>query len=313
LPFEKLVETLNLPRDLSRHPLFQALFVVQMAAWPVPTFPGLTSGRPMVDTSVANFDLILSLVSDEQGFNGSWEYNRDLFEPATIARLADHYQTLLAEIVTHPTWRITDPGGIRRRTAALAGRLARRFRRVPADAMRSRVVCVAGGAQPSAPALVCNDQVTSYGALHARANQLAQHLRTLGVGPEVCVGVCLDRSPEWIVALLGVLQAGGAYLPLDPSDPPERLEALLADARPAVLLTQQRRLDALHAPENCRVVCVDRDGPVIARASTSDLPPAATPEQLAYIIYTSGATGRPKGAGRAPRPVQSGARPGARL
>ena len=147
---------------------------------------------------------------------------------------------------------------------------------------------------PDAVALVCNAQQLTYSALNQRANQLAHHLRTLGVGPEVCVGLCVERSLEMVVGFLGILKAGGAYVPLDPAYPPERLAAMVADAQIAVLVTQQQCMAAL--PEHgAHVVCLDTDWERMAQQSEANPSSGVAPENLAYVMYTSGSTGTPKG------------------
>ena len=147
---------------------------------------------------------------------------------------------------------------------------------------------------PEATALVYEDQQLTYGELNARANRLAHHLRSLGVGPEVLVGVCLERSLELVVGLLAILKAGGAYVPLDPSYPAERLAFMLQDTQAPVLLTQQRLLARLPAYAG-HTLCLERDAAHIAQHPDTNPPTSATPTNLAYVIYTSGSTGTPKG------------------
>ena len=148
---------------------------------------------------------------------------------------------------------------------------------------------------PGAEAVRFEDSALTYAQLDARANQLARHLRSLGVGPETRVGVCLERSLELVVALLGVLKAGGAYVPLDPAYPRERLAWMLEDSAAPVLLTQRRLFDVL-PPHSARVLCLDADWDAVAREEASRLAPLAGADSLAYVIFTSGSTGRPKGA-----------------
>ena len=142
--------------------------------------------------------------------------------------------------------------------------------------------------------MVCDAQQLTYRALNRRANQLAHHLRALGVGPEVCVGLCVERSLEMVVGLLGILKAGGAYVPLDPAYPPERLAAMVADAQLAVLVTQQQYLGALPT-HGAQVVCLDTDGSVWPSRARPTRPSGATPANLAYVMYTSGRRAPPKG------------------
>ena len=155
--------------------------------------------------------------------------------------------------------------------------------------------------------MVFGDERLSYGALEARANRLAHHLRGLGVGPEVVVGLCVERSPEMVVGLIGILKAGGAYLPLDPAYPADRLAFMLADAGAPVLVTQAALLDRLPAHE-ARVVCLDADVDAIAREPATAPALTLDPHHPAYVIYTSGSTGQPKGVmidAREPRRARS--------
>ena len=149
------------------------------------------------------------------------------------------------------------------------------------------------GRAPEAVAVVFEDTHLTYAELNGRANRLAHHLRERGVGPDVIVGICVERSLEMMVGLLGILKAGGAYLPLDPDYPRERLAYMLADAAPVLVLTQEALRERL--PETSAALCLDKDWPSIGGASQSNPAPRATPQNLAYVIYTSGSTGRPKG------------------
>ena len=149
-------------------------------------------------------------------------------------------------------------------------------------------------ATPDAIAVSFNDERLTYRELNARANRLAHHLRSLGVGPETCVGILVERSHEMVVTILGVLKAGGCYLPLDPAYPMERLSFMLEDARASLLLTSEAS-SAMMFERHVPVVCLDRDLEEIAAQSTENLPPVASAENLAYVIYTSGSTGQPKG------------------
>src|SRR5207344_515282 len=150
------------------------------------------------------------------------------------------------------------------------------------------------GRTPDATAVVCADEHLTYAELDRRANQLAHHLRGLGVGPEVVVGLCVERSPAMIVGLVGILKAGGAYLPLDPDYPPERLAFMLEDARAPVLVSQSALLDRL-PPHDARIVRLDADWPVIAARPSTAPANDLSPHNTAYVIYTSGSTGQPKG------------------
>jgi amino acid adenylation domain-containing protein len=308
LPFERLVEELQSQRDLSRNPLFQVMFALQNAPMPALTLPGLTLAPLPIDNQSAAFDLALNLEERAGALCGWFEYSTDLFDPATITRLVGHYQVMLASIVVDPALPLARLPLL---TAAERRQLLVDWN-APAP-LGSSLVCVAqliaaqAAARPDAVAIagaVC----VSYSTLNARANQLAHQLRGLGVGPETLVGVCLPRSAELIIALLGVLKTGGAYLPLEPSYPPDRLSYMIDDAPVAVLLTvttdDGRRTtdDGRVQPVVFRlssfvgqVINMCADWPLIARQPTTNPPAATAPEHLAYVIYTSGSTGRPKG------------------
>src|SRR5947199_5640879 len=164
----------------------------------------------------------------------------------------------------------------------------------PRDASVPHLVARQAAITPGAVALVAGNQRLTYRELNQRANQLAHYLQTLGVGPNVLVGLCVERSLDMVVGLLGILKAGGAYVPLDPSYPPDRLAFMMEDAQAPVLVTQQHLVSRLPA-QQAQVICLDTDATVLARQSTTDPISAITADDLVYIIYTSGSTGRPKG------------------
>jgi amino acid adenylation domain-containing protein/non-ribosomal peptide synthase protein (TIGR01720 family) len=295
LPFEQLVEELQPVRDLSRTPLVQVMFVLQNASLPALEFPGFTLTPVEVDRGAAHFDLTLSLLDTEQGVRGWFNYNLDLFDAATIARMAGHWQTLLEGLVTQPEQRLSELPLL---TAAECDQLLVEWNDTKGD--YSQDVCVHQLFEwqvertPDAVAVVCEDQHLTYRELNERANRLAHYLRALGVGPEALVGLCVERSLEMIIGLLGILKAGGAYVPLDPTYPQERIAFMLADAQVAVLVTQHRLVAGL--PEHAaQVVCLDADWLSIAHASEENPVSDVTADHLAYVIYTSGSTGQPKG------------------
>ena len=295
VPFEQVVDALSPERDLSRTPLFQVAFVLQNAPMPTLSLADVMLNPLSIESTVAKFDLTLSLEEIEDGMQGSLEYNTDLFDAATIARMIGHFETLLKGCVADPsrpisavpllteaerrqlllTWNETRPG------AAADTCIHQRF-----EAQVARV--------PDACALILDEQRLTYRELNRRANQVAHHLMRSGVGPDILVGVCIERSIEMVVALLGVLKAGGAYVPLDPTYPKERLAFMLEDSRAKVVLTQRHLVDIL--PDGgARVVCLDDDRGEIEQESGEDPVSVATARSLAYVIYTSGSTGRPKG------------------
>jgi amino acid adenylation domain-containing protein len=301
LPFEKLVEHLEVARDTSRSPLFQVLFVLQNAPAETLALPGLTLAVLEPESGTSKFDLTLSMMETAAGLSGFLEYSADLFDEATVARLLGHFRNLLEEMAADPRRRIADwslLGFDERRQLLTAWNDSRM--EVPALPFH-RLFERRAHAAPAVPAVAGGGAVLDYGELNRRANQLARHLRRVGVGPEVRVGIALERSAAMLVSLVGTLKSGGAYVPLDPSHPRERLALILADARPAVLLTEERLRDELPVPAGCRVLCLDGawdEGGALAVERDVDLPPACgveTLESLAYVIFTSGSTGRPKG------------------
>ena len=311
LPFEMLVEELQPERDMSHSPLFQVMFILQNAPGRTQELPGLKLEFVDVDMGTATFDLTLSMAEEADGFDASIEYNTDIFDASTIERMLGHFQKLLEGIVADPgqrlsclplltpdehrrllrEWNATDRDYLEGRPAIIHGLFEEQAARTP-DAVAVAVVAVA---EDSTTAEI------TYGELDRRANQLARHLRTLGVGPEVLVGVSLDKSLETIIAVMGVLKAGGAYLPIDPNYPQDRVSHMLTDSRAAVILTTEPILADLNfqpGADSSRIVCLDRDWPRIATMPDSR-PIALTephPDQLAYVIYTSGSTGQSKGA-----------------
>ena len=222
------------------------------------------------------------------------DYRGDLFDRPRIEALAARFVRLLEAAVAEPERAI---GGLDILSAEERDTILRKWndtaRAIP-SATLPELFAAQVARSPDAIAAVFEDRSLSYGVLDARANQLAHHLRELGVGPEVVVGLCIERSLEMLVGLLGILKAGGAYLPLDPSYPQERLAFMLADAGAPVLVTQSRLLDRLGAP-TARIVRLDADAPAIARRPTSRPAVRLDPQNTAYVIYTSGSTGLPKG------------------
>ncbi|MGK5533235.1 amino acid adenylation domain-containing protein [Streptomyces sp. URMC 129] len=295
LPFERLVEELHPHRDLSRTPVFQVSFVFQNI--PLPEFDagGLRVEYLEVESSTARFDLELQVFEWPGGLSGWFEYNADLFDAATVERMAAHLGLLVANLVADPELPITRVPML---TAAEETALRRHDdttrRNWPQPLLAHRRFEEQAARTPDAGALTCAGTTLTYAELDARANRLAHRLRRLGVGPDTLVGICLDRSPEMVVALLAVLKAGGAYVPIDPGFPPDRIAFMLDDSGLPVLLTQRDVLTGL-PPVKAEALCLDE-----IRAAL-DAEPAVPPDapvdagDLAYVIYTSGSTGRPKG------------------
>ncbi|WP_237478543.1 non-ribosomal peptide synthetase [Lichenibacterium dinghuense] len=283
VPFERLVEELRPERDPSRQPLFQTMFVFQ--------YGGLggedTTGD--ADAVGAKFDLTLTAVDAAPRIRLSFDYNVDLFAPETVALFAERFDALAAAAVAAPDRPVSELAVL---GAPERARVVDAWNGTDAPLpppVTAQVAAVAARA-PDAPALAAAGETVSYGALLARADALAAELRARGVGPEVRVGLCARRSPAWAVALLGILRAGGALVPLDPALPAERLGYMAGDAGLALAMVEpglEDRLGAAGVP----TMPLAGDG---SDASADGAGPPA-PSSLAYVIYTSGSTGRPKG------------------
>lgn len=298
LPFEKLVEGLNPERNLSQiMPLFQVKFDLQLARVEPLELLDLTLDRLPIDNGTTKYELRLNLQDTEQGLKGQVEYSTNLFDATTITRMVEHFCTLLEGIVANPEQRLSLLPLL---TQPEQQRLLMEWNDTQANYPKDQCIHQLFEAQvdrsPDAIAVVFEDEQLTYCELNRKANQLAHYLQRLGVGPEVKVGICVERSLRMVVGLLGILKAGGAYVPLDPAYPRERLAFILENSQVSVLLTQQTWLEALPFPiPNLVVVCLDIDGQVIARESQKNPTSGVVENNLAYVIYTSGSTGRPKG------------------
>lgn len=295
LPFERLVNELQLERDLSHTPLFQVMFEFGNTPISALALPGLTLSLLETKSSTAKFDLSLSMRETEQGLIGSLEYNTDLFDAGTIARMLGHFQTLVASILANPDQRLEN---LQLLTDAEKQQLLVEWNDTGADYPQNQCIHQLFEAQveqtPDAVAVVFEDQQLTYRELNAKANQLAHHLQKLGVKPEVLVGLCVERSLEMVVGVLGILKAGGAYVPLDPGYPQERLVFMLENANVPVLLTTETLVSRL--PDyQAQVVYLDDDWQEISQESDRNPISKVTTQDLAYLIYTSGSTGKPKG------------------
>ncbi|WP_368491801.1 amino acid adenylation domain-containing protein [Pseudomonas sp. Hg5Tf] len=296
LPFEHLVEALGVARSLSHNPLFQVMHNHQDGVRQAGSLalPGLTVEALEWDAGTAQLDLTLETQDSGHGLSAALIYASDLFEHRSIERMARHWLNLLQGIVADPQATIAGlpllDGEEQRQIVAQWNATAATY---PLDTPVHRLIEQQVRATPDAPALCMGEQQLSYRELDQRANQLAHQLIALGVGPEVLVGIAVERSLEMVIGLLAILKAGGAYVPLDPEYPEERLAYMIEDSCIALLLTQSHL--RLPCPAELPVLALDRlaleDFPVHAPALTLD------PEQLAYVIYTSGSTGKPKGAG----------------
>lgn len=293
-PFAKLVEELQLRRDLSRNPLFQVKFALEDAPKAAFELQELTVRHQEIDRKTTRFDLGLQLADTPEGLRGSFEYNTDLFDAATIRRMAGHLYVLLEGILADPEKRPSELpllAAAERHQLLIEWNDTERF--YPRDKTLHQLFEEQVERTPDAVAVTYEQQQVTYRELNQRANQVGHHLRRLGVEPEARVGIMVDHSIEMVVALLGILKAGGAYVPLDPAYPEERLSFMLEDAEVSLLLTQERLGETL--PEHtAHVVYLDSDKAIV-QESVENLFGGAGAENLAYVMYTSGSTGRPKG------------------
>ncbi len=333
LPFEKLAHELQPERDLSRTPLFQVMLVMQNIPGQPPELArrGLSLSSMKSPGGVAKFDLTLFITEAGGRLSGALNYNTDLFDGATIARMLDHFRNLLEAIVADPNRRIASlPMLSEAEERQLLVEWSGSDGAPPLDRCLHQMFEEQVERTPDAIALTLEDSSLSYRELNQRANQVAHYLRNSGVGPETLVGVCMDRSIEMMLGLLGILKAGGAYMPLDPNNPPDRLAFMIEDARVREVLTQKHLVELLQAHQ-VRLCCLDADWPEITEgpfrslmsdklqfvevlgagpsrgqrqtevcrtfSEESEKNPEnlSAAENLAYVIYTSGSTGRPKG------------------
>ncbi|MDZ8257987.1 non-ribosomal peptide synthetase [Nostoc sp. ChiQUE01b] len=295
LPFEMLVEALQPERDLSHTPLFQVMFVLLNAPMSEIELTGLSvSGLP-IGITTAKFDLTLTMENTPNGLFGWWEYNTDLFDSSTIERMTGHFLTLLEAIVANPSERISQLPMLK---ASEQQQLLVEWNDTQVDYPQDK--CIHQLFEelvertPDAIAVVFENQQLTYQELNTRANQLAHYLQSLGVGADALVGICVERSLEMVVGLLGILKAGGTYVPLDPEYPQERLRFILEDAQVSVLLSQHHLVEKL--PEcQAQLVSLDTNWQLISQLTQENPITDVQASNLAYVIYTSGSTGQPKG------------------
>ncbi len=295
VPFEKLVEELDPQRSRSHMPLVQVIFQHIVARAPV-GLPGLRLSPLGVANQTAKLDLVVNMIDTPEGLVGQWQYSLDLFDATTIGRMKGHFAVLLAASVADPARLVPELPLL---SAAEAHQLLAEWNvvtPVPPPTTLHALFAARAAERSAATAVAFGNERLSYGELDRRANQLAHHLRGLGVGRETLVGLFLERSPEMVTAILGVLKAGGAYVPLDPVYPRERIAFLLEDARVPIVITQEQLLESLPG-HSAAVLCIDGEWERIRRAPAAAPRVEGSPGELAYVIYTSGSTGKPKGVG----------------
>ncbi|MFN7945818.1 MAG: amino acid adenylation domain-containing protein [Blastocatellia bacterium] len=304
LPFEQLVEALQPERDLSHTPLFQVMLVLGNMPMESAELPGVTLLPFAADSHTARFDLTLLMNESQDGLSGNIEYNTDLFDASTIERLISHFRTLLEAVADDPAQPISQLPLL---TVTEARQMLTDWNHTdapyPSESCFHHLFEQHALARPDAVAVQFGPQHLTYAELNARASQLAQYLQILGVTPDTIVGICTERSLEMIVGILGVLKAGGAYLPLDPHYPADRLAFMFADSQARILLTQQQlkplianlKSQISDLQSELHLLSLDAEWAAISEQSAANVSSAATAQNLAYVIYTSGSTGQPKG------------------
>jgi amino acid adenylation domain-containing protein len=295
MPFEQLVEQMQPERSMSRNPLFQVMFQMENTPKEALPLPGLRLSSVEVEHVTSQFDLSLDVMEREDGLFVVAEYSTDLFDGETIGGLLRHWEVLLKGIVENPESRISElpllSESERERLLLQQNQTAKQY---PEAASTHALFEAQAARTPVAVAVISEDERLSYAELNERANRLAHYLRASGVGTETLVGVLLERSAETIVALLAILKAGGAFVPLDPAYPPNRLAFILEDTQLPLVITGQKLKTKLPAFRG-QVVCPDESREFVEQQSAANPCAPVTAQNLAYVIYTSGSTGQPKG------------------
>jgi amino acid adenylation domain-containing protein len=292
-PLDYLVDVLHPQRELNRTPLFQVMFILQNFSAAKPELPGVTLEPLEFDPGTSRYDLTIEASEDEHHrLRLLWQYNTDLFDASTIERMQQNYVQVLEQMIAQPQLPISD--------LPIVNPAERRQLMAPIERVAYPELCIhewfaqQAARTPDAVAVVCGSERLSYRELQGRVNRLANRLRAMGVGPDVLAALCLQRSVDMLVAVLAVLTAGSAYVPLDPQYPSERLAFMLDDSGAAVLVTEEPLLDVLPQRTLPRI-CLDRERASLLAESPVSPATGVSPQHLAYVIYTSGSTGKPKG------------------
>jgi amino acid adenylation domain-containing protein len=297
LPFEKLVEELQPERSASYSPLIQVMFALQDELSDNLKLPGMDISQFLLDPGTAKFDLTFTIVKSGATLSCCAEYNTDLFNASTVRRMLGHYEKIIESIASNPDQCLSDIPLLtdeeREQLLVERNNTAMDF---PWGQCVHELFAEQAALTPKSVAVVFGQESLTYEELNWRANQLAHHLKFLGAGPDSIVAISMERSLEMVIALMGTLKAGAAYLPLDPAFPADRLRFMLDDSKASLLLTRSEEKERLgELPANVRAICLDTDWRLISEEGDEDLHVQMSPDNLAYVIYTSGSTGWPKG------------------
>lgn len=295
LPFEILVEKLNLQRDLSKNPIFQTMFVFQNTDNPSVSFEDLSMEVEYIYNNTSKFDLLLTMYEENDGICGAFEYNCDIFTQKTIERMAVHFVNLLESALNDPFCTIgTLPLLSQEEKDVIIHEFNNTKVNYESETLLHKLFEEQVKKAPNNIALIYEKEVLSYNDLNCRANQIARFLKKKGVGPDQLVGVYMKRSIDMVLAIYGIVKAGGAYVPLDPDYPAERVKFMMEDADTQIILTQSE-IDNRLPISSSEIVCLDKVKDEINNEDIENLEVSITGDNLAYMIFTSGSTGRPKG------------------
>ena len=297
VPFEKIVEEVVKERDISRNPLFQVMLIMQNT----PRSQALHLGEVKLSPeefihNTAHFDITFSIAETPKGLEGAVEYATDLYDEETIKRMVGHFSRLLDSIVKNPQQKIS---GLKMLTEEEEEQLLYEFNNTAVEYPKDKTVVDLFEDQatktPAAIAVVFEGEQFSYKQLNEKANQLAHYLRSRGIKKETIVPICIERSLEMIVGILGILKSGGAYIPIDPEYPEERIKFMLKDSKAKMVVSSSSGSKKLSLAKDIAIIELDSQWVYINEQPTDNLPAQATADNLAYVIYTSGSTGNPKG------------------
>ncbi|MEB3282827.1 MAG: amino acid adenylation domain-containing protein [Lyngbya sp.] len=295
LPFEQLLEELKISRSLSYTPLFQIMFVLQNAPLKEVKFSDLSWSPVEIPRQTAKFDLTLSLTETDEQIVAIFEYNTDLFEQNTISRLAEHFQNLLEAIIVNPEQKISELTLLNQdEKQQILVEWNQTQTNYPREATIHQLFEQQVEQYPDAIALTYAEQQLTYRELNIKANQIAHYLRKIGTKTDTLIGICMERSLETFVSILGILKAGSAYVFLEKNYPQERLEFILEDTQVSAIITDlnSKNFEALNIP----ILNLEKnDWQILSQESSSNPIHQVTAENLAYVMYTSGSTGKPKG------------------